>query len=396
MRKIKYYLLASTAFLLAVAACTSQDDIYKKYVKAGGYNYPAMPINLSSVSGYQRLFIEWEKPMDPAVKTAILYWDNYSSSRSIDYSDYPSGIVDLIVDSLEDRSYTFDIVNIDSDGNKSLPAEITASAYSDSWMVSRSERTVNSAEMSGDSAIIMVSKGTDEMIATRFRYKNENNEWVDCDKVLSPDERTISFPKALKGKRFQYSSSFCPEAGRDTVWSTWITSTDGISYQLNAKRWSVAATSGQVYGENTPEKIFDEKILSGYRWYSSRSDDSKLIFPKILAIDTQTSTGDEYAFTKFVFCENPASNTLRYIKSVVMYVGSSPFDPDDTDFSNDFGIPFLSTVLSTSTAQQTLSATQGSSGRYVAVVFTDSWNTADGYIDLWELIPYGYIPSQAD
>jgi hypothetical protein len=398
MRKSILYLLAAATLAMTLASCSSQDDIYKQYVKIGGYNYPAKAINLASRRGYQRLFIEWEKPMDPAVKTAKLYWDNYAQSIDINYADYPTGIVGKVIDKLEDRSYTFDIVNFDTDGNKSLPAEITASAYGDSWMVSRSERTVNSAEMSadGDSAIIVMSRGTDEMIATKFRFKNENNEWVNCKKILTPNERRVSFPKALKGKRFQYSSAYCPASGKDTVWRNWVTSADGISYQLNAKRWSVAATAGQIYSENTPDKIFDGLILSGSRWHSSRADATKLVFPKILAIDTQASAGEEFAFTKFKFCENTSSNTLRYIKSLVVYVGSTPYNQNATDFQNTFGIPFLNSVLSTGSAEQTLSATQGSTGRYLAIVFTDSWNTTDGYIDLWELIPYGYIPSQAD
>lgn len=383
---------------MTVGACSSQDDIYKQYVKVGGYNYPAKAINLTTERGYQRLFVKWNKPMDPAVKTAKLYWDNYSQSIDINYADYPQGTVAMVVDKLEDRSYTFDIINFDSEGNKSLPAEITASAYGDSWMVSRSERTVNLAEMNaaGDSAIIVMSRGTDEMIATKFRYKDENNEWVNCNKILSPSERRVAFPKALKGKRFQYSSAYCPASGKDTVWRSWVTSIDGISYQLNAKRWSVSATSGQVYSDNTPDKIFDGKILSGYRWHSSRADNSKLTFPKILAIDTYASAGEEFAFTKFVFCENTTSSALRYIKSVVMYVGSSPFDPNSTDFHSSFGIPFFSAVFNTSSSEQVVSVTQGSIGRYVSVIFTDSWNSTDGYIDLWELIPYGYIPSQAD
>jgi hypothetical protein len=398
MRKSILYLLAAATLAMTLASCSSQDDIYKQYVKIGGYNYPAKAVNLTTERGYQRLFVKWDKPMDPAVKTAKLYWDNYAQSIDINYADYPQGTVAMVVDKLEDRSYTFDIINFDSEGNKSLPAEITASAYGDSWMVSRSERTVNSAEMNaaGDSAIIVMSRGTDEMIATKFRYKNDNNEWVDCSRVLTPNDRRVAFPRALKGKRFQYSSAYCPASGKDTVWRSWVTSIDGISYPLNGKRWSVSATSGQVYAENTPDKIFDGQILSGNRWHSSRADATKLVFPKILAVDTQVSAGEEYAFTKFIFCENTASNALRYIKNVVVFVGTSPYDPNASDFRNSYGIPFLSSVLNTASAQQTLSATQGSTGRYFSVVFTDSWNSTDGYVDLWELIPYGYIPSQAD
>ena len=175
-----------------------------------------------------------------------------------------------------------------------------------------------------------------------------------------------------------------------------MTSADGISYQLDGKRWSVQATSGQVFSENTPEKIFDGKNLSGCRWHSSKSEATKLVFPKILAIDTQVSAGNEFAFTEFRFFESPESPSLRYIKSFTMYIGNNSYNPNDARYAENFGIPFLSSVFNTSSAEQVVSVSRGATGRYLSIVFIDSWNAADGYIDLWELVPYGYVPSQAD
>lgn len=384
---------------VALSSCGGQDEIYKEWVKKGGYDYPAKAINLSSVIGYKSVIINWEKPMDPAVTTATLFWDNYASSQSIDYADYPDGKVSMEVGNLEDRSYTFDIVNYDAVGNKSLAAEITVSPYGDSWMVSRSERTVTSARMDGRDAKIVMSKATDEMVATRFRYKNLQDEWVECETILKPGENEVTFPNALRGKRFEYSSSFCPAAGKDTVWSHWTKSADGISYQLDGSRWNVSVTNGQYNGINTPEKIFDGRFdRSAYSWHSSKSDNNKLVFPKVLSIDTMASAGEEYAFTGFTFYENDSASSMRYIKNFVVYVGSKAYDPNDADYQTEghFGIPFISGTLSTSEAQYSVNSTYGATGRYLAIVFKDSWNAQDGFIDLWELVPYGYIPSLAD
>ena len=400
MKKItNLILIAACVAAAAAASCTSQDDIYKEWVKKGGYDYPAKPINLTSVSGYQNVTVSWEKPMDPAVRTATLYWDNYANSQSIDYADYPDGKVSINVKDLEDRSYTFDVVNFDESQNKSLASEITVSPYGDSWMVSRSQRTVKFAEMDedGKSATVILSKSTDEMIATRFRYKDRNEEWVDCETVLTPGRDTVVFPNAMKGKRFEYSSSYCPSNGKDTVWSSWQKSVDGISYKIDASRWNVSVTNGQSFGINTPDKVVDGKYnRSAYSWHSSKSDDKKGVFPKILTFNTMASAGEEYSFTRFVFCENTEASSLRYIKDLLIYVGDSSYNPDDTDYQNNFGIPFLSSQLGTSSAMSSVSATQGASGQYLAVVFKNSWNNADGFIDLWELIPYGYLPSMAD
>lgn len=392
-------ILLTVGVAVALSSCGGQDEIYKEWVKKGGYDYPAKAINLSSVIGYKSVIINWEKPMDPAVRTAALFRDNYAGSKSIDYADYPDGKVSMSVDDLEDRSYTFDIVNYDDAGNRSLAAEITVSPYGEGWMVSRSERTVTSARMDGRDAKIVMSKATDEMIATRFRYKNLQDEWVECETILKPGENEVTFPNALRGKRFEYSSSFCPAAGKDTVWSHWTKSADGISYQLDGSRWNVSVTNGQYNGINTPEKIFDGRFdRSAYSWHSSKSDNNKLVFPKVLSIDTMASAGEEYAFTGFTFYENDSASSMRYIKNFVVYVGSKAYDPNDADYQTEghFGIPFISGTLSTSEAQYSVNSTSGATGRYLAIVFKDSWNAQDGFIDLWELVPYGYIPSLAD
>lgn len=392
-------ILLTVGVAVALSSCGGQDEIYKEWVKKGGYDYPAKAVNLSSVIGYKSVIINWEKPMDPAVTTATLFWDNYASSQSIDYADYSDGKVSMEVGNLEDRSYTFDIVNYDAVGNKSLAAEITVSPYGDSWMVSRSERTVTSARMDGRDAKIVMSKATDEMVATRFRYKNLQDEWVECETILKPGENEVTFPNAMRGKRFEYSSSFCPAAGKDTVWSHWTKSADGISYQLDGSRWNVSVTNGQYNGINTPEKIFDGRFdRSAYSWHSSKSDNNKLVFPKVLSIDTMASAGEEYAFTGFTFYENDSASSMRYIKNFVVYVGSKAYDPNDADYQTEghFGIPFISGTLSTSEAQYSVNSTSGATGRYLAIVFKDSWNAQDGFIDLWELVPYGYIPSLAD
>ena len=204
MNKIAFNILTVPVLAVLAVSCGGQDEIYKEWVKKGGYDYPAKAINLSSVIGYQNVIVNWEKPMDPAVRTATLFWDNYAKSIDVDYADYPDGKVSIEVGELEDRSYTFDIVNYDDVGNKSLAAEITVSPYGDGWMVSRSERTVTSARMEGRDAKIVMSKATDEMVATRFRYKNLQDEWVESETVLKPGENEVTFKDAMKGKNMSW------------------------------------------------------------------------------------------------------------------------------------------------------------------------------------------------
>ena len=114
MKKLILILTAA----LALASCAKQDAIYKQFVKEGGIIYPAKPINVVARRGYQRVVLKWDAPMDPSLRTVKVFWDGTSHSQEFNYADYPGGSIETVVDNLEDRSYTFSIVNYDGDGNK--------------------------------------------------------------------------------------------------------------------------------------------------------------------------------------------------------------------------------------------------------------------------------------
>ena len=400
MKKALYYILALAAVLCAVFACRKQDDIYKQYIKIGGYTYPAKALNLSAVSGHNRVVLQWEKPQDPAVKSAKVYWDNYTDSAGVDYLDASSNIVQLEVKDLEDRSYTFDVVNFDSSGNKSLATELTVSAYGDSWLVTHSERSLVSAKMKGntDTAHVVLTRATDEMVATRFRYRTTDGQWTDYTEYMTPDQTEFDLPGALKGKRIEFNSGYCPSDGLDTVWNTsWVRSKDGLLYPLDTKGWTVTVTEDQVNGNFTPEKIFDGIVdQPANRWHSSTNAAIRGNFPKVLSIDTGAAPGKEPILCGYTFWEHPESASYRYARTCHFFVGDEAFNPDNDDFLTTYADCTVGrTVLSRTGSEQSGNLSNPLSGRYMALAFTDSYN-ANGYIDIWEFAPIGFIEGEAD
>ena len=77
-------------------------------------------------------------------------------------------------------------------------------------------------------------------------------------------------------------------------------------------------------------------------------------------------------------------------------MGNEAYDPNDADYLNNVGISFLDRLLTTKNSEYTVYASSAKQGKYLSLVFTNSWDEENGYVNLWELIPYGYIPSQAD
>lgn len=392
MKRLAYSLLLT--LLLLPLACGRQDTVYKEFVQPGGYIYPAKPLNLTAVSGYQRVFLQWEAPMDPSIRKTRLFWDNYTDSLEFAYAAYEDGVLEAVVDQLDDRSYTFDVVNYDGQGNRSLATEITMVPFGESWLLSHSERSVRFARMDGEDGLITMSKSTDEMVATRFRYRTESGQTVVSD-YMFPDAVDAVLPGAKKGSRFEYQSAFLPAEGKDTVWAAWTRAMDPIIYPLPTEGWEVTVTEDQYFGNFTPDKVFDGVIATGNRWHSARAGTAAKVFPKVLSVDTKAEGDGGLAFSVLEFCLSPSGTTYRYIRDVVIYMGDKPYDPNETDIAGKYGEPVYSATLNRNEDKQQIMFRTPKTGRYFAVVFENSWNV-NGYIDLWELIPYGYASSDAD
>ncbi len=393
MKRILYIVAAA----LALASCAKQDTIYKEFIKSGGIIYPAKPINVSADRGYQRIVLKWDAPMDPSLRTAKVFWDSNTKSQEFNYADYPSGSISTVIDELEDRSYTFSVVNYDADGNKSLATEITTSPFGESWLVSHAERTVKFARMDGNDAVVTMNKPTDEVAVTKFRYLNTQGETVEGCPVLGT-ENEVRLPGAAKSKYIELQSAYCSAEGIDTVWTgNWFRSDEPIAFRVDNTKANVSVTANQVRENFTPDKILDGIYDGDHRWFSSNDANYRSIWPKILVIDTREMGDNLMTFNKFVFYQDPDPDgqTRRYIRSVNVYVSNTKFNPDDTNYTKNYGEPVLSVSLNQVDPVQEFVPVDKVAGRYVAIVFRNSYNSS-GFIDLWEFDAFGYAAAQAE
>jgi hypothetical protein len=393
MKKNAFLLIA---FLVAVcvSSCKNQDDIYMEFVKKGGYVYPEMTNDLKAFRGYKRVKLVWKAPKDPSVTSAKVYWNNKAEVKEINYASFTGNKIEIIIDKLEERSYTFELINFDSKGNQSMPTEITVSPYAENWLLTHAERSVVSAEIIGSSAEVVMSFGTDEMIATRFRYIDINGKIVELGETMDVNNNKVSFPDAATGRRFQFSSSYCPADGLDTIWNDWIRSPAAIAGLLDCKSWNVMVTDGQIWSSSfMPSEVVDGIINRDNRWVSAQGT-LAAVFPKIMVIDSQK---DSYYINKVSLYQDQATVNRRFANSVEMYWGNVPFDPDaGNDYANSPGFAdaiakgnWLSTTFWFSTATWTRTWSEMQNFQYFAIVWKNS-RSGSGWIDLWEIEFYGY------
>ena len=395
---MKRFIYSILALALAVAACDRQDDTYKQYVVPGGYNYPAKPSGIVTRSGFFKVVLSWATPLDPAVKSVKVYWDNYTDSVAVDYATAVDGMVSTTVTDLEDRSYTFDIVNFDGKGNRSLATQVTVSPYGDGWLTTHAERKVTTAQIVGTDAVITMGSPMDEMVCTKFRYRTSSGDLVEYDEVLNDEDNVIKLPDALKGKYFEFQSAYCPRNGVDTVWSgNWIKSSSPISYVVDGNP-TATVTDNQIRDSFVPQLILDGiKDDASSRYFSTNVSSYRGIFPKIIVIDTKKTGDSKMKFNCFKFYQDPAEDaqTRRYLRSVYVYVGDTKFNPNDSNYSKNFGEPVYRANFNQNDAVQEIVPETPVEGRYIAIVFRTSYSSS-GFIDLWEFEAYGYVEKDAD
>lgn len=328
MKRLLYITLIA-ALVGSFSSCKDQDEIYKQWVVPGGSVYPEKANGLNAKVGYQRVQLKWAVPKDPAVQRAVITWDNGDKTKEINYSDFNStDSICVELDQLKEQSYTFTVVNYDKDGNKSMQSENTASPYGELWLSTHAERTINSAEIaSGTTANVTMGFGTNEMIATKFRYLDTEGNWVVTDPVPSAQSSTV-FENAKVGSRYQYCSAYCPSEGLDTLWNDWLNGPTPIAGKLAHTNWSVEAPG---YSSGYPPEYAIDGVITGNFsngwWWNNAT------YPKIFLVDM--GNNDTYINKIILYQNNTTWYNARTLNNVELYCGNEKFDINaGADYAN--------------------------------------------------------------
>lgn len=390
MKRTIYLMISAALLMVAFNSCKDQKDIYQEWVKPGGYVYPEKATGLTTNPGHNRVLVKWAYPKDPSVTHGTLYWSTRMDSLTFNYADYiGQDTIRIYVDNLREQSYEFEVVNYDNDGNVSVTSATSVSPYADIWLGTHAERQMRSAEVSGDKAIVQTGFGTDEMVATQYRYVTTNGDTVVLPEVQDVNTQSIELPNAAAGTRYQFRSAYCPSNGIDTIWNEWRLGPTPIAGFLNPRSdWSVTTN---VTNNNDPNLIFDG-VKGSNNWNNGWRSTANT-YPKIVQIDLQK----EYMLNRIAVYQNVSGGyTLRTLNNVMMYVSDKPFnleagstfsnfDSSDPTFANSLGK--WGTVFWNGTASWSCSFGRYISTRYIALVIFNSRRNGSA---IQEVELYGY------
>lgn len=327
MKRIIY---SSLLCVMSLSACMQLEDAYDKYVVPGGYIYPQKPTNARACSGDSRVILKWDKGNDPSIAKAVVSWNNWEDSREFVINGNTDN-VEVEIDNLAEKDYSFQIQTFDAQGNNSVPVEVNSQAYGELYKSSIYNREITLAYVSQDKLIVEWNDGdiSNGLQYTELRYKDAGGE--DCTLTIDAEAtgETI-LNDYMAGTELTTKSYYRPDTTCVDLFETEETITEPLSI-IDRSDWTITASSyeptGQTgYGGANPERVLDGLIewapnanadVPTY-WHSQHTGNAPG-FPHWLAVDMKKPINIKRVVLQ---CRNDPNCTTGYSFSNFTIQGS--------------------------------------------------------------------------
>lgn len=228
MKKILHASLL-LALVAAWGACRKMDENYKKYLVPGGLTYPQKALLPVAYAGRNRVELRWLRGSDQSVTRAEVFWNNYADSMAV---DIPQGqdTISVVIDPLEEKTYTFDIRTYDAAGHASVPVEVLCASYGDNFQASLLPRLIRSATVSSDGATTVTWEAANlsgGALRTELAYTDASGK--EDTLSLPAGDSVIVIPAIPPGSTFTYRTAYIPDTlAIDTFYTASETNEDFV------------------------------------------------------------------------------------------------------------------------------------------------------------------------
>lgn len=209
MKRI-YSLIVLIVFVLSFASCEDFMDVHKEYIEGGEIVYAPKPDTLSFIAGKERILFNCRTYNAPNVQSIDVYWNEGLDSLIIPVSlktGYDS--ISVMLDNMEEKSYTFNVRTTDNYGYKSLFLTDFGTSYGDLYQSRMTDRRVKSISLSDKGGIINWYFVPAGLVRNEVRYvKSDDTQSI---VALSSKKDAVELPDAKAGSFFEYRSLYIPE-----------------------------------------------------------------------------------------------------------------------------------------------------------------------------------------
>lgn len=375
MKRI-YSLAILAASILSFTSCEDFMDMHEEYIEGGEIIYAPKPDSVSFIAGKGRVLFNCRTYNAPNVRSIDVYWNDGLDSLIIPVelkTGYDS--ISVILDNLEEKSYTFNIQTTDNFGHKSLFMTDFGTSYGDTYQATLNDRLIESLSLSDQEGTIKWYYAPQYLVRSEVRYVKKDGSQA-IAKVPSTDDLVL-LPDVKSGSTFEYRSLYIPEAAAiDTFATAWkeYETPFPTEYKYDRSLWKVLSVSDVSTSEGGGMDALIDDDLRTYWQSAYEGGDAPL--PHWAVIDMQTPkkiskvelyrrTGNKDTKSiELYVSEHPEAETADWIK-----IGTAVFDEGDS---------------SSITLPETIGAGKG---RYLKLLLPDS--NREPYTSVAEVYVYG-------
>lgn len=210
--KFAGFLAIMYAITIHLSSCDKMTDNYQEFLKGGEIVYPGKADSLKVFPGKYRIGLSWLITSDPTITSAIVFWNAGKDSTLVPITR-TSGIdtVNVILENLQELPYTFNVVTLDSKGNKSINTEIIGTVFGDIYRKRLLNRAIKGFTYTGNNMLtiqwVTADKGT---LGEEIIYTDLNGASHTVISGVNSDE--VQLEKYNPESGFSYTTVFTPDS----------------------------------------------------------------------------------------------------------------------------------------------------------------------------------------
>lgn len=308
MKKIICYLVALLAIIVTISACKKMDHEYRKFVVPGGIVYPNKATEAVAYPGRNRIKISWLRGQDPSVTKARIFWDYYTDSLEINVPKGNGGdTINVMIDNLPEKSYSFIIRTYDSAGHISVPVELISATYGDQYQASLLTRPIALSTMDPRNTVTIIWGAADisnGAFATEIKYTDTlGNSRIQRMPIM---EDTSVITDIKEGGEFQYRTLFLPDSMSIDTFYTDYTQKDVPRFVdvLPKDSWKVYPLPGDFYQYNASypvTRVWDGNTTGDANIFLVQGSDPAISKPNWFTVDM----GYKAVFSRMALYQRP-------------------------------------------------------------------------------------------
>ncbi len=199
--------------MLLLCGCKDLTEIHQTYLDRGEIIYLARPDTVTAGQGYQKIQLKWNPGVNQEIEGTVIYWNDRTDSLVHAVTSI-RGKEAVVISNLQERIYVFELVNLASNGIRSLPTEVSKMVLGEEYVNALFPATFTYAYDETETRLVITWGKTDETLRySRVKYTALSDGSVK-EVVWSPSDGTITVIDdfdAGTGKTLEVCSGYRPD-----------------------------------------------------------------------------------------------------------------------------------------------------------------------------------------